>query len=102
MPFSYLLGVLSLSGSRLSGDQHGLILVVLQHVSVGLIGDGEQMRRHFGSALAHEHSRHRLCVDRKAFVGVDHDAEETGVRLKRAFHTLLLLSGSEPASATGL
>ena len=30
----HLLGVLRLSGSRLTGDQHGVVLLVLEHVSV--------------------------------------------------------------------
>merc|ERR1719208_170682 len=40
-----LLGVLSLSSSRLSSDQHGVVLLVLQHVSVGTLSNGPEMRR---------------------------------------------------------
>merc|ERR1711874_269196 len=31
----HLLGVLGLSGTRLTGDQHGVVLLVLEHVPVG-------------------------------------------------------------------
>ena len=39
----HLLGVLRLSGSRLTGDQHGVVLLVLQHVSVGSFSNGPQV-----------------------------------------------------------
>ncbi|GMT09440.1 hypothetical protein PFISCL1PPCAC_737, partial [Pristionchus fissidentatus] len=48
-----LLGVLCLSCARLSSDQHRLVLLVLDHVTVGLVGGGEEMRGHLGTTLAH-------------------------------------------------
>ena len=40
----HLLGVLRLSGSRLAGDQHGIVLLVLEHVAVGALSDGPEVR----------------------------------------------------------
>lgn len=56
--------------------------MIHQHVAVGLIGYREKMRWHLGLSLAHEHSRHRVGVDRQALVGVDDDAEQTGISLE--------------------
>merc|ERR1719209_1800585 len=39
----HLLGVLGLSGTRLTGDQHGVVLLVLEHVPVGALSDGPEM-----------------------------------------------------------
>jgi len=78
----YFLGVLSLSGTGLSGNEHGLILLVHDHVSVCLIGGGEQVRRHLVTSLAHVVLDDGLGVDGQTLVGVDDDAEKTGVGLK--------------------
>ena len=43
----HFLGVLRLSGSGLAGDQHGVVLLVLQHVAVRALSDGPQVGRHF-------------------------------------------------------
>jgi hypothetical protein len=77
-----LLGVLSLAGAGLTGDQHGLILVILEHVTVSLVRHGEQVGWHFRSALAHEHAGHRISVDWQTLVGVDDDAEQARIGLK--------------------
>ena len=42
----HLLGVLGLAGTRLASDQHGVVLLVLQHVAVGALGNSPQVRRH--------------------------------------------------------
>merc|ERR1719486_364301 len=39
----HLLGVLGLSGTRLTGDQHGVVLLVLEHVPVGALSNGPEM-----------------------------------------------------------
>merc|ERR1719204_909140 len=39
----HLLGVLGLSGTRLTSDQHGVVLLVLEHVPVGALSNGPQM-----------------------------------------------------------
>ena len=61
----HLLGVLSLSGSRLSRDQHGVFLGVLQHFSVGSLGDVPEVRGQLvlvGVDDNHEETRHRYLV----------------------------------------
>ena len=45
-------GVNSFSGARLAGDQHGLVVSVHQHVLVGFVGDGVEVRWHFGSSFS--------------------------------------------------
>ena len=50
-----LFGVLGLSGSRFSSNQHGLIFVIVNHVSIGLVGYSEQMGWHFVTSLAQVH-----------------------------------------------
>ena len=42
----HLLGVLGLAGTRLASDQHGVVLLVLQHVPVGALRNGPEMGRH--------------------------------------------------------
>ena len=52
-----------------------------EHASVGVVGDGEQMGRHLGPALALVLMYDVLGVDWQTSVGVDHDAEQTRVGL---------------------
>ncbi|GMR36121.1 hypothetical protein PMAYCL1PPCAC_06316, partial [Pristionchus mayeri] len=56
-----------------------LVLVVDEHVPVGFVRDGEEMGGHLSTTLAHEHTAYGVSVDGKSLVGVDHNAEETGV-----------------------
>merc|ERR1719346_395707 len=74
-----LLGVLSLSGSRLSGDQHGVVLLVLQHVPVGALSDGPEMGRDLITPLAKIDLAHSVSVKRVTLVRVDHNHEQAGV-----------------------
>merc|ERR1719323_1571537 len=74
-----LLGVLSLSGSRLSSDQHGVVLLVLQHVPVGALSDGPEMRRNLITPLAKIDLADSVGVQRITLVGVDNNHEETRV-----------------------
>lgn len=62
-------------------NQHGLILVILKHVAVGLVGDRKEMGWHFRATLAHEHARHRVGVDRQPLIRIDDDAEQARVGL---------------------
>ena len=78
-----LLGVLSLSGTRFTGNQHRLVLVVRQHVDVGTVRDGEQMRRHFITALATVHLGATVGIQRVTLVRVDDNAEQARVGLWR-------------------
>ena len=48
-----LLGVLGLAGTGLSGDQHGVVLLVLQHVAVGALSDGPEVGRHLNMYMTY-------------------------------------------------
>merc|ERR1719412_1450515 len=74
-----LLGVLSLAGTRLSGDQHGVVLLVGQHVPVGALGNGPQMGWDLITPLAKVDLAHSVGVQRITLVGVDNNHEETRV-----------------------
>lgn len=56
--------------------------LTLHHASVGRVGDGVDVRRHFVPLLALVHVYDLLGVDGQVLVRVDDDAEETGVRLR--------------------
>merc|ERR1719403_543356 len=75
----HLLGVLGLSGTRLTGDQHGVVLLVLEHVPVGALSDGPQMGWALVPPLAKVDLAHPVGVKRVALVRVDNHDEETGV-----------------------
>ena len=79
-----LFGVFGLTGSRFTSNQHGLIFVILKHVTVGFVRDGEKMGWHLSTTLTHVHSSDRVGVDGKSLVGVDDDTEETRVGLNQA------------------
>merc|ERR1712223_2278739 len=75
----HLLGVLGLASTRLAGDQHGVVLLVLQHVAVGALGNGPQVGGHFVPPLAKVDFAHPVGVDRVTLVRVHHNYEETRV-----------------------
>lgn len=79
---NYLLGVFRLSGTRLSSDQHRLILVVGQHVDVGTVRNGEDVGWHLVTALATVHLGATHGVHGEPLVGIDGHAEQTGVGLR--------------------
>jgi hypothetical protein len=58
------------------------VLGTLEHVSVSVVSNGEQVRGHFGSPLALELVDDLLGVDGQTAVRVDGDTEETGVGLE--------------------
>merc|ERR550532_63808 len=74
-----LLGVLGLAGTGLSGDQHGVVLLVAQHVPVGALSDGPQMGRDLITPLAEVDLAHSVGVERVTLVRVDNNHEETRV-----------------------
>lgn len=76
-----LLRVLSLTSTRLTGNQHRLIHVVGQHVDVGTVRDGENMGWHLITALATVHLSATVGIHRVALVRIDGNAEKTGVGL---------------------
>ena len=79
----YLLRVLGLPGSRLTGDQHGLILAVGKHVDVGSVGNGENVRRHLVTPFASIKFRASLGVYGESFVGVNSYTEEARVGVNK-------------------
>merc|ERR1719450_1818229 len=74
-----LLGVLSLAGARLSGNQHGVVLLVGQHVSVGALSNGPEMGWDLITSLAKVDLAHSVGVQRVTLVGVDNNHEQTRV-----------------------
>uniref|UniRef100_A0A914LMQ8 Uncharacterized protein n=1 Tax=Meloidogyne incognita TaxID=6306 RepID=A0A914LMQ8_MELIC len=57
-----LLGVLSFTGTRFTGDQHRLVFAILDHVTISFISNREQMRGHFISSLADIRLDHTLKI----------------------------------------
>ena len=74
-----LLGVFSLSSTRFSSNQHGLILKVSQHVAVGSLRDSPQVGRNFIPSLANVQLDNTCSVNGEALVWVDNNAEKTRV-----------------------
>merc|ERR1719412_287017 len=75
----HLLGVLGLAGTGLSGDQHGVVLLVAQHVPVGPLSDGPEMRRDLITSLAKVDLADSVSVQRITLVRVDNNHEQTRV-----------------------
>ena len=63
----------------LTSNQHRLVLAVSQHVVVGVIRDRVDVRRHLSLTLVLVAHDDVVIIDGKPLVGVDGDAEETGV-----------------------
>ena len=72
-----LLGVDGLTSTRLTSDKHGLVFSVGQHLLVGSISDGVQVRGHFVSLSATVGVDTVHSVDGKHLVGVNSDTEKT-------------------------
>ena len=62
-----------------SRDEHGLILVVNQHVLVCVVNNSEDMRRHLGSPFTTVHGHHFVQIDGQKLVRVYSHAEKTGI-----------------------
>merc|ERR1711963_780420 len=75
----HLLGVLSFSGTGLTGDQHGVVLLVLEHVPVGALSDGPEMGWALVPPLTKVDLAHPVGVKRVTLVRVDDHDEETRV-----------------------
>merc|ERR1712073_284192 len=74
-----LLGVLGLSGSRLSSNQDGLVGASVHHALVGALSDGEDMGPALVPPLADVQLHGSEGVDGEPLVGVDGDTEEARV-----------------------
>ena len=68
-----------MSSTELTCNQHGLIVTLSQHIVVGIVRNGEDMWGHFRLSLSLVTTDNVVIVDRKPFVGVDGDTEETRV-----------------------
>lgn len=68
-----------LQGSREAGLPFAL---TLEHVMIGIVRDGEEVRGHLSTLLALVHLDHPGSVDWQPLVGVDGHAEQTRVRLE--------------------
>merc|ERR1719458_236196 len=75
----HLLGVLGLSSTRLSSDQHGVVLDVLEHVPVGSLSNGPEMGRALVPPLAEVDLAHPVGVEGVPLVRVDNNHEQTRV-----------------------
>jgi hypothetical protein len=76
----HLLGILSLAGAGFASDQQRLILAIVEHIAVGLLGDGEDVRGHFvAAATAVDVVDQILPIDRNALVRIHSHQEETRV-----------------------
>merc|ERR1712037_460191 len=75
----HLLGVLGLSGTRLTSDQHGVVLLVLQHVAVRALSDGPEVRGDLVSPLAEVDLAHPVSVDGVTLVRVDDNHKQARV-----------------------
>jgi hypothetical protein len=74
-----LLGVLGLTGTGLTSDQHGLVLVLVEHCTVGLISDGEHVGRLLIATTATIAIDGETVVDGESLVRIQHHKEETRV-----------------------
>jgi hypothetical protein len=76
-----LLGVLSLTSTRLTSNQHSLVLGVVQHASVGSLSNGPQMGRALITSLTKIDLADSVGVQRITLVWVDNNHEETRVSM---------------------
>merc|ERR1712045_366639 len=93
-----LLGVLGLSGTRLSSDKNGLVAASVVHALVGSLSDGENMGRALVPPLADVQLHGAEGVDGEPLVGVDGDTEETRVGVDQ----LVLVSDDRVPQNTGV
>lgn len=93
-----LFGVLRLPSTRFACNQHGLILMILQHVPVCFIRNSKlkharnlnvkmvgnnQMGWHLSASFAHVHPSHWVCVNWQPLIGVDDHTEKSGICLQK-------------------
>ena len=74
-----LLGVLGLSGTRLTSDKNGLVDARVVHALVGSLGNTEDVGPALGTPLADVNLHGAKGVDGVPLVRVDGDTEEAGV-----------------------
>lgn len=76
------------------------MMITSQHVLVGIVWDGEDVRRSFSPLLSSVGNNHLLVVDRQPLVGVDCHTEEPRVGLWEIEHktTVLNVQYTEPGA----
>jgi len=80
-----LLCVFGLTSTRFSGDEHGLILTIANHHSVGSISNSEDVRGNFVPPLATVEINHVRSIDGDLLVRVDSHTEKSGVGIDEVF-----------------
>merc|ERR1719232_1000479 len=85
-----LLGVLSLSSSRLTSNQDGLIFTFETHGVIGTLSNSKDVGRDFIPPLTTVDSDSSHGVDGEPLVGVDGDTEETRVGVDESLNVSLL------------
>merc|ERR1712012_696277 len=93
-----LLGVLSLSSTRLSSNQDGLVAAGVHHALVSSLSNGEDVRPALIPPLANVQLHGAEGVDGEPLVGVDGDTEETRVGVDE----LVLVSDNRVPQDTGI
>ena len=74
---------------ELTGNEHRLVMSIAQHIIVGIVGNGEDVRRHFVFSLALVDADNVIIVNCEPFVRVHRDAEKSRVRVNHeSFVTL--------------
>ena len=77
-----LLFVCSFKANNNIRNEERLVLAVVQHGTVGTIGDGEDVRRDLITSLTTVGVDHEVSVDGDLLVGVDDNTEKSGVGLE--------------------
>merc|ERR1711970_307664 len=73
------LGVLSFTSTRLTGNQHSLILLIVQHTTIGSLSNSPEMRRYLISPLTKIDLGYSVSVQRVTLVRVDNNHKKTRV-----------------------
>mmetsp|Transcript_12346 Transcript_12346/g.37079 ORF Transcript_12346/g.37079 Transcript_12346/m.37079 type:complete len:252 (+) Transcript_12346:641-1396(+) len=80
-----LLRRLRLARARLPGDDDALVLLLVEHLAVGVLRDHEDVRRGVAADLALEALHELVLVDVHPLEGVHHDEHRPYVRIKHVF-----------------
>ena len=63
----------------LTSNQHGLVVSISQHVSIGIIRNRENVWRHFILSLSTVDTNNMIVIYGEPFVWIDGDTEETRI-----------------------
>ena len=75
----HFLGVLCFTSTRLSGDQHGVVLLRREHVPVSSLSDGPQMRRGLVPPLTEVNLTYPVGIQWVTLVWVNYNHKQTRV-----------------------